>query len=141
MASFQGVGRIGQIGRVVSDLARSTRFYREELGARFLFEVPERMAFFDCDGVRLMIGIPESGSGSGSGAGAGAASGGESILYFMVADIDEAHRELNSRGVAFIDEPHKIADLEDHSLWMVFFRDPDGGLLALMEERKSGIRD
>jgi methylmalonyl-CoA/ethylmalonyl-CoA epimerase len=37
--------------------------------------------------------------------------------------------------VAFVDEPHRIARLPDHELWMVFLRDPDEHLLALMAER------
>jgi methylmalonyl-CoA/ethylmalonyl-CoA epimerase len=29
---------------------------------------------------------------------------------------------------------HLIAKMPDHELWMAFFRDPDGNLLALMSE-------
>ena len=47
--------RIGQIAINVKDLARAVRFYRDTLGMRFLFEVPN-LAFFDCGGVRLMLG-------------------------------------------------------------------------------------
>jgi methylmalonyl-CoA/ethylmalonyl-CoA epimerase len=43
---------------------------------------------------------------------------------------------MQARGVQFDDEPHLIAKLPDHELWMTFFRDPDGSLLALMEERR-----
>ena len=31
-------------------------------------------------------------------------------------------------------EPHLLAKLPDHELWMAFFRDPDDNLLALMCE-------
>jgi methylmalonyl-CoA/ethylmalonyl-CoA epimerase len=31
-------------------------------------------------------------------------------------------------------KPHLIAKLPDHELWMAFFRDPEGNLLALMSE-------
>jgi len=37
-------------------------------------------------------------------------------------------------GVTFDDEPHLIAKMPDHELWMAFFRDPDRNLLALMSE-------
>jgi len=34
------------------------------------------------------------------------------------------------------DEPHLIAQLPDHDLWMAFFRDPDRNLLGIMSERE-----
>jgi len=36
--------------------------------------------------------------------------------------------------VAFTREPHLIARMDDHELWMAFFRDVDGNVLALMSE-------
>jgi methylmalonyl-CoA/ethylmalonyl-CoA epimerase len=36
--------------------------------------------------------------------------------------------------VAFEDEPHLIAKMPDHELWMTFFRDPDRNLHGLMSE-------
>ena len=39
-----------------------------------------------------------------------------------------------SEGVAFDDEPHLIARMPDHELWMTFFRDPDGNLHGLLSE-------
>jgi methylmalonyl-CoA/ethylmalonyl-CoA epimerase len=38
--------------------------------------------------------------------------------------------------VKFIDEPHMIAKMPDHELWLVAFRDSEGNMLALMEERR-----
>jgi methylmalonyl-CoA/ethylmalonyl-CoA epimerase len=29
-----------------------------------------------------------------------------------------------------------VAKMPDHELWMAFFNDPDGNLLALMEEKR-----
>jgi len=60
-----------------------------------------------------------------------------SIVYFRVSDIDAARAELSSRGVPFDDEPHLIAQLPDHDLWMAFFRDPDRNLLGIMSEVRS----
>ena len=37
-------------------------------------------------------------------------------------------------GVRFEDEPHVIAKMPDHDLWMTFFRDSEQNLLALMSE-------
>ena len=47
--------RIGQIAINAKDIGRAVRFYRDTLGMRFLFEV-SNLAFFDCGGVRLMLG-------------------------------------------------------------------------------------
>jgi methylmalonyl-CoA/ethylmalonyl-CoA epimerase len=57
-----------------------------------------------------------------------------SILYFKVADIQEAQRTLSGRGVGFDREPALTARMPDHDLWITFFRDPDRNLLALMSE-------
>lgn len=115
--------RIGQIRIPVRDLARAVGFYRDILGLRCLFEVPG-MAFFDCGGVRLMLGAPEG----------GAAEGPASILYYLVPDIHAAHEALRGRGAVFIDQPHLVARMPDHELWMTFLRDSEENLLALMSE-------
>jgi methylmalonyl-CoA/ethylmalonyl-CoA epimerase len=117
-----GLGPIGQIALTVTDIGRSVTFYRDSLGMRFLFQVPS-LAFIDCGGIRLMLSLPEK-----------AAEGSSSVIYFKVADIQQAFQTLTSRGVAFEAEPHLIARMPDHELWMAFFRDPDRNLLALMSE-------
>ena len=115
--------RIGQIAIHVRDVARAVQFYRDTLGMRFLFEVP-KLAFFDCGGVRLMLTVPESPEFDHPG----------SVLYYKVADINASHAALKARGVEFIDEPHLIAKMPDHDLWMVFLRDSEGNTLGLRSE-------
>lgn len=115
--------RIGQIAINVKDLARAVSFYRDTLGMRFLFEVPN-LAFFDCGGVRLMLSPPEKPEFDHPG----------SILYYKVADINATFAALKGRDVSFIDEPHLIARMPDHDLWMVFLRDSEGNTLGLMSE-------
>jgi methylmalonyl-CoA/ethylmalonyl-CoA epimerase len=117
-----GLSTIGQIAITVTDVDRAVGFYRDTLGMKFLFQAPN-MAFFDCDGVRLMISPPEKPGETYS-----------SVIYFKVPDIQDVFRSLTSRGVAFEGEPHLIARMPDHDLWMAFFRDPDRNLLALMSE-------
>lgn len=116
---------VGQIALTVHDLDRAVAFYRDALGLRFLFRAGERMAFFECGGTRIMLGLPESPG----------AEGGASILYFRTGGIEGAHEVLRSRGVRFEAEPHRVARLEDHELWMGFFRDSEENLLAIMEEK------
>lgn len=59
------------------------------------------------------------------------------MLYFLVGDIRAAHRELVARGVAFRDQPHLIAKLPDREIWMAFFDDSEGNVLAITSEPPS----
>ncbi|PYT10957.1 MAG: glyoxalase [Acidobacteria bacterium] len=118
-----GLDRIGQIAINVKDLERATAFYRDALGMRPLFQAP-RLAFFDCGGIRLMLSPPEKPEFDHPG----------SILYYKVDDIKAAHTALRGRGVPFEGEPHVVAQLPAHDLWMAFCRDSEGNLLALMSE-------
>jgi methylmalonyl-CoA/ethylmalonyl-CoA epimerase len=122
---FSGPSRIGQLAIPVRDLDRATRFYQETLGLRLLFRAPPGLAFFDCGGVRLMLTLPQ-GEASPTAAG---------LIYYVVPDIQAAHTALGERGAAFVDEPHVVARMPDHELWMTFLRDSEGNLLALMSER------
>ncbi len=116
------LGEIGQIGITVTDLDRSVEFYRDVLGLSFLFRVPN-LAFFDCAGTRLMLGLPEANGESF-----------HSILYFRVEDIQSATNELERRGVAVESKPTLVARMEKHDLWLAAFRDPDRNVLELMSE-------
>jgi len=122
-----GLGTIGQIAITVGDLPRAVAFYRDTLGIKLLFEAPPSMAFFDCGGVRLMMSLPEK---EGSFAGQQFAS----VIYYSVPDIQQAAAVLGGRGVVFERAPHVVARLPHADLWMGFFRDPDGHVLAIMSE-------
>ncbi len=119
-----GLARIGQIAVTVGNLERAVTFYRDTLGMPLLFQVPN-MAFFDCGGIRLMLGLAEKPGEIFS-----------SVIYYRVDQIQQAYEVLSSRGVEFEAKPHLIAKMPDHDLWMAFFRDPDRNLLALMCEMK-----
>ena len=62
MTAALGLSRIHQISMRTHDVERAVRFYRDTLGLPFLFAAPPRLAFFDCNGVRLMLSTPEPGS-------------------------------------------------------------------------------
>ena len=115
---------IHQICVNVHDVDRARAFYRDALGLRHLFDGGPKLTFFDCGGVRLMLGTPEKPEFDHPG----------SILYFRVSDIGAAHRELMGRGVKFRDAPHLVARLPDREVWLAFFEDGEGNALALMSE-------
>ena len=118
-----GLSRIHQVAMRAHDVERAVRFYRDTLGLPFLFAAPPRLAFFDCAGVRLMLSTPEPGFDHPG-----------SVLYFAVDDIRQMHATLAARGVAFAEEPHRIATLADREVWLAPFHDSEGNMLALMAE-------
>ena len=117
------IENIGQVAIRARDLPAAVAFYRDVLGLDFLFEAGT-LAFLMCGDVRLMLAVPENDDVDHE----------SSTVYFRVPDLHAAYAELAERGVSFVDEPHLIAKLEDHELWMAFFRDPDGNLMGLMSE-------
>ena len=121
-ASGLHLTEVGQIALTVQDLARAKEFYGGTLGLRALFDAGT-MAFFQCGPVRMMVGTPENASAERA-----------TILYFKTPDIQEAHRELQRRAVKITQEPHLVAKMPDHDLWMCGFEDPDGNPLVLMSE-------
>jgi methylmalonyl-CoA/ethylmalonyl-CoA epimerase len=121
------LSRIGQIALQSRDVDRAEAFFSDALGLRRLYRFGD-LVFFDCAGIRLMI----------SKATEPDAIARASPIYFRCADIALAVAELKRRGVSFVDRPHRIAEMDDHDLWMAFFRDPDEHLMALMQEAPKG---
>lgn len=56
------------------------------------------------------------------------------LVFFDCGGVVAA--DLQAKGASFEREPHLVAKMPDHELWMAFFRDPDGHLLAVMEEKR-----
>jgi methylmalonyl-CoA/ethylmalonyl-CoA epimerase len=119
-----GISRVGQIAINAHDVERAAAFYQDMLGLKLLFKAGPGLAFFDCGGVRLMLTRPERPEFDHA----------SSILYFAVPDIQAAHARMKEKGVTFEDEPHVIARMPDHDLWMTFFHDTEGNLMGLMSE-------
>jgi methylmalonyl-CoA/ethylmalonyl-CoA epimerase len=122
--------KIGQLLVPVENLEAGVAFYRDLLGLRFLFQAPPQMAFFDCGGVRLLVGVPPAGERFERG----------STIYFEVADIHAVHATLVARGVGFRAAPHVVHRTATTELWLAEFTDPDGNSLALMGESGLGAR-
>jgi methylmalonyl-CoA/ethylmalonyl-CoA epimerase len=118
------LNHIGQIALTVSNLERSTAFYRDVLGMTFLFDAGT-MVFFQCGEIRLMIGLSEAAIPSENSG---------TILYFKVPDIEHTHASLQHDGVKFIQPPHLVARMANHDLWLAIFTDPDYNTLAIISE-------
>jgi catechol 2,3-dioxygenase-like lactoylglutathione lyase family enzyme len=122
--------RLTQIALHAEDLPRAAEFYERLTGAppRAMFD-PPGLLFFDLDGVRLLLdtGAPSS------------------LLYLSVDDIDATVARLRDAGVTIDSEPHVIFEHEDERLgpvgtdeWQAFFRDSEGNLVGLVEQRPRG---
>jgi methylmalonyl-CoA/ethylmalonyl-CoA epimerase len=124
-----GLHTIGQLRIPVTDAERAATYYRDVLGMRFLFAYPG-MAFFDCDGVRLLLAAREDAPDA-------AGSGGHDTpvtLYFTVRSVDEAYERLTGRGALAVSTPQVVHRTETYELWMAFVRDPDGNQIGVMAE-------
>src|SRR3954453_13159462 len=119
VVSLPALQRIGQIAVRVKDLDRAVAFYRDVLGLPFLFQAPPGLAFFDCNGVRLMLDAVIEAEHDHPA----------SIIYYQVEDIQRSWASVVERGAEVADEPHLIAKMPDHDLWMGFLRDTEGNML------------
>lgn len=117
-----GLSAIEQIALNASDIERAVVFYRDKLGMKHLFTVPPNLAFFDCNGIRLMLSLPAKPEFDHPG----------SIIYFRVDDIQQAFQTLSARRVQFVEQPEFVADMGSYNLWLAAFRDSENNLLALM---------
>ena len=117
------IQRIGQIAVPIKNVERAIEFYKEILGLPLMFNT-ENMAFFDCNGQRLLLSLPEKEEFSNS----------SSVLYFQVEDIKKSVEKFSEKEVSFIDQPHVVAKMGNTETWMTFFKDSEGNTHALMSE-------
>jgi len=122
------LGKIAQIANWVSDVDGAEAFYETKLGLKKLFRPGPDMVFFDCAGVRIYLHKAQKPEDLAKA----------SLLYLQCDDIAVATAELKSRGVEFIDEPHRIAETPGYDLWLTFLKDPDGHLIGLEMQAPKG---
>jgi|SRR5579864_4698746 len=123
-ATGVGISQLGQIAINVQEVERAAAFYQDVLGLKLLFKAPPGLAFFDCGGVRLMLNRAEKPELDHP----------SSILYFLVPDIHAAWGKLKDKDTRFEGEPHVVARMPTHDLWISHFYDSENNLLALMSE-------
>ena len=116
--------KIAQLLVPVDDLDKGVAFYRDVLGLPFLFAAPPQMAFFNCGGVRLVVGVPPDGQAAKRG----------SAIYFQVPEIGAVFSSLKRNGVSFMAEPHIVHRTPSMELWLAELQDPFANPLALMAE-------
>lgn len=110
----------------VTDLAPSKDFYGETLGLAFLWENPFSVRFRCGDSSELSI-FKRSPTVTE-----------HTLAHFEVADIEAAVRDLEARGVVFLDYAEGPLMTTGHIAQLgpargAWFRDPDGNTLGLRQ--------
>lgn len=111
--------KIAQISVRVTDIERATEFYRTKLGLQHLHQAPS-VSIFACGDITLLLSLPEKDN-----------DGPSSVIFYDVAEIQQAVAALKVRGVEFIGEPHIVGQLGNMDVWVAIFRDSENNLLGL----------
>jgi predicted enzyme related to lactoylglutathione lyase len=119
---MNNIQKINQIGVPVKDINRAVNFYKA-LSLPLLFST-DTMAFFDCNGTRILLSLPEKDEFSHP----------SSVIYFQVENIKETYEKFTNEGVSFMDEPHIVAKMGGTETWMTFFKDTEGNTHAFISE-------
>lgn len=110
----------------VSDLERARRFYGETLGLTELWDNPASIRF-RCGDVSELSVFRRPGLVTE-----------HTLAHFEVADIEATVRDLEAKGVPFVDYTEGPLTTTGHIARMgpargAWFRDPDGNFLGLRE--------
>lgn len=114
-----------QIGLTVKDLTKAKEFYGDVLELNLAVET-DMMLFFTVGGLRLMVGLENQ---------AGTAGSGGSIFYLETRNIHEAHDHISEKGVQILRPPFIAHSETNFEMWLCFFQDEDGNVLAFVESR------
>lgn len=112
---------------IVSDMARSVEFYRDKLGIPLRFESPEWTEFETGTTTLALHGGGEAGAKSSKPI------AGTSSIGFYVENLDQTHKELKAKGVAFTMPP---TEREEERIMLAVCLDPDGLQISIAERKK-----
>lgn len=114
--------RLQQVAITTRDLPRAIAFYRDTLGLPLLFE-SNGMAFFDIDGLRLMVATDPARETTARPA---------SILYFDAPDFEATLARLTALDIRREGGVETVQKSARGELRLQQFVDPDGNALAIM---------
>lgn len=148
------LARLWHVSFTVSDLGRSLAFYRDQLGLEVVHtqdqanEYTRRLVGYADAHLRVAMvripGAPVGPSGHhlelveyvaprGEHADVATKNPGSGHLAFIVRDIQGAYRRLKDAGVVFRSEPVAITEGRNRGGYTVYFLDPDGITLELVQ--------
>jgi len=110
----------------VSDLARARAFYADKLGLTVLWENPASIRFGCGGGSELSVFKRPSTVTE------------HTLAHFEVTDVEAAVRDLEARGVTFVDYTEGPLQTTNHIAQIgpargAWFRDPDGNFLGIRQ--------
>jgi methylmalonyl-CoA/ethylmalonyl-CoA epimerase len=120
------LSKIRQIALPVRDIGEATRFYRDTLGMRHLFDAPPALSFFDCGGVQLMLAGPAAQGKDGEQQ--------HAVLFYDVRDIKATHAKIKSSGAKSLEEPRVITRMNGREIWISSVSDGQGNVVGLMSD-------
>lgn len=145
------LGAFAHVGITVSDMDRAVHFYRDVLGLKLVGDVTfvgeEAESLTQETGTQLRavyLRSPEEPKGApiellhfitpeAEGKPyAGIRNPGITEVAFWVKDIEETYAKLKAHGVPFYSAPQLFA-LDGYKVKAVYFRDPDGTTLELLQ--------
>jgi catechol 2,3-dioxygenase-like lactoylglutathione lyase family enzyme len=110
---------------VVSDLARSVRFYRDQVGFEVVDSGANVAVLAYGEGRILLRQLADMSPVERR----------VSHLHIRVSDVDLSYKDLKARGVEFVHRPRVTSRGDKLDLWSATFRDPDGHDIALTQWR------
>ena len=118
--------QIDQIGLSCTDLDGAEHFYCDVLGLTLADDIPGMAKLFGCDGVNIIMFKGETVAPA-------------SVIYFKVegiaGKIQERVEQLKARGVKIEQDAQCIApNWHGKDVYLAFFRDPFGNLLAFKSD-------
>lgn len=120
------LSKVRQIALPVRDIGEATRFYRDTLGLRHLFDAPPALSFFDCGGVQLMLAGPEGQGKDGEQQ--------HAVLFYDTSDIKSTHARIESSGAKSLEDPRVVARMNGREIWVSSFSDGQGNVVGLMSD-------
>jgi catechol 2,3-dioxygenase-like lactoylglutathione lyase family enzyme len=137
------------IGITVTNLERSVAFYRDVLGMQFESQdelegefiskvvgvsgTHVKCAYLSANGLTLELFQYLAPTGGKQQANLRPIDVGNYHLAFLVDDMQEAYQELTSKGVKFADVPQYVSEGPEKGLGAIYFYDPDGITLELIQ--------
>ncbi len=145
---------IHHVGIIVNDIEKALQFYRDILGAKFLYRAegsPKDVAKeVNVPGATTKLAVLKVGNHTIElveyvtpkikPQGLSAAAIGTLHLAFEVDDIDAEMERMKAKGVKFNAKPKLIEEGENKGWVWTYFNDPDGSQLELVENRNLKVR-
>ncbi len=142
---------IDHVAVIVSDLDRSMRFYEDILGLKPLYSPPKessgeelskavnlpdtrmRFVMYEVNHGTTKLEVIQYLSPKGRPNDRRNCDQGVMHLAFKVSNLEKTYSELKSKGVRFNSRPNKVESGPEKGLRWVYFTDPDGVTIELVE--------